>query len=534
MVSTWTPARTTACSTRSALISLTKWTMQTSNYDAEFGRSNSATVNVITKSGGNQYHGSGLEFVQNNAWNAETPGTKLTNPTATGYAAVPPFHLNDFGWDVGGPIPYIQPKGKLFFFAGQEWKRFRGSAAGLQSASEQVTFPTAAEVTGNFTDIYGAGTGLVLKTPAVVPAGCTIVANVMSAACLTTDGKAIAAVYAAAAKLSTSGALPTSTATNNVSFNLPNPANLREDIIRVDEHANDKQTIYFRYLHDFVNINNPYSTFGNTSAGLPSEVPVDPDSRHRPGYNYQIGWTDVISPNLISEFKFNADWHKQRTPVQGNAWEKTTYGFAFIPPLGNPAQFPTGLPTIQYAAVTNFPTAAPVQITGPAPNFLESPTADISPSENVTWVKNNHTLKFGVQYARNRKNQNSRTNYDGILNFSANAGTTTGSNSTGDPFADALMGNFNTLNQNSAVTLGLFRFNDVEAYVQDSWKVTHKLSLVLGVRYVLTGPLYDQTNAMTNFNPFGFNVGTEPTFASVGGTSNYKTEFSGSLQRSAR
>ncbi len=101
--------------------------------------------------------------------------TKLTNPTATGYAAVPPFHLNDFGWDVGGPIPYIQRKGKLFFFAGQEWKRFRGSAAGLESASASETFPTAAEVTGDFTDVYGGGTGLVLKTPAVVPAGCTII-----------------------------------------------------------------------------------------------------------------------------------------------------------------------------------------------------------------------------------------------------------------------------------------------------------------------------------------------------------------------
>ena len=97
--------------------------VQTSNYDAEFGRSDSATINVVTKSGGDQYHGGGFEFVQNNDWNAENAGTKLTNPTATGYAAVPPFHLNDFGWHLGGPIPYIQPKGKLFFFAGQEWKK---------------------------------------------------------------------------------------------------------------------------------------------------------------------------------------------------------------------------------------------------------------------------------------------------------------------------------------------------------------------------------------------------------------------------
>jgi hypothetical protein len=491
--------------------------VQTSNYDAEFGRSNSATINVVTKSGTSQYHGSAFEFVQNNAWNAETPATKLTNPTATGYAAVPPFHLNDFGWDLGGPVPGFQHRGKLFFFAGEEWKRFRGSAAGLQTASTSETFPTAAEVTGNFSDLLGSGpkgASLVLKTPAVVPPGCTITNNVLSPSCITTDGAAIAAVYAAAAKLSTQGALPTSTAANNLFFNLSNPANLREDVIRVDEVANEKHTVYFRYLHDYVNIINPYSTFGPAPPTL--EVPVDPDSRNRPGYNIQLGWTYVISPTVVNEFKVNADWHKQTTPLLGTAWERSTYGFAFVPPLGNPAQFPTGLPTIQFTAVSGFPTTALNQITGPAPNFLESPTADINPADNVSIVRHNHTIKFGAEFARNRKNQNARTNYDGILMFSNNAGATPGSNSTGDPFADALMGNFFSLGQNSAFALGLFRFNDLEGYIQDTWQVTHKLSLVLGFRYIRSTPLYDQTNAMTNFSPFGFNVANDATFTTVG------------------
>ena len=99
-----------------------------------------------------------------------------------------------------------------------------------------------------------------------------------------------------------------------------------------------------------------------------------------------------------------------------------------------------------------------------------------------------------------------------IINFSATAGATTGSNSTGDPFADALLGNFNTLGQSSAVTVGQFRFNDVEAYVQDTWKVTRKLSLVLGLRYIYTTPTYAQGNNMTNFDPFAFNPGLDPTF----------------------
>src|SRR5271170_605719 len=267
--------------------------VQTSNYDAEFGRSASSTINVITRSGGSQYHGGGFEFVQNNIFNAENPGTKLTSPTAVGYAAVPPFHYNDFGWELGGPVPYMQRKGKLFFFAGQEWKKFRGVYPGLTAASVQETFPTAAEAAGNFTDVYNGGAGLVLKAPAIIPASCGGVfftaPNVINPSCISGDGAAIAALYTSAAKLSVAGGLPTSTDANNTTFNLSNPLNLREDIIRVDEHLNEKHSFYFRYIHDNVDIYNPYSTFGAAGA-----LPVDPDLRNRPGYNDQFGWVYMI------------------------------------------------------------------------------------------------------------------------------------------------------------------------------------------------------------------------------------------------
>jgi len=506
--------------------------VQTSNYDAEFGRSASSTINVVTRSGGNQYHGGGFEFVQNNTFNAENKGTKLQNPTAKGYSAVPPFHYNDFGWDLGGPIPYIQPKGKLFFFAGQEWKKLRGLIPGGPAGSASETFPTALQATGNFTDVLPAGAGLpgiTLATPAVIPASCSggvlyTAPNVINPSCISGDGAAIAALYTSAAKQSVQGTLGIITSANspnNLTFNLATPFNIREDIIRVDEHPNEKQSIYFRYLHDYVDIYAPYSTFGAGGA-----VPVDPDTRHRPGYNYQIGWVYVIRPTLINEVKFNADWHKQRTPLQGTAWMKTPYGFKFIPPLGNPTTFPDGLPTMSFTAVTNIPTAAPAGVNGPAPNFLASPTTDINPADNVTWQKGNHSVKFGAEFARNRKTQNSRTNYDGTINFSPNAGatkqtgTTIGSNSTGDPFADALLGNFNTLGQSSAVTVGQFRFNDFESYIQDTWKVTRKLSLVLGVRFIYTTPTYAQGNNMTNFNPFAFDPALDPTFTGGPATSN--------------
>jgi len=502
-------------------------TVQSSNYDAEFGRSASATINVVTKSGGQKYHGSAFEFVQNNIFNAANAGTKLTFaptaaiPTLTGYNAVPPFHLNNFGWDVGGPIPMIH-KGKLFFFAGQQWTKLRGSASGLQASTSTQTFPTAAEATGNFTDV----SGLVLKTPAIIPASCGGVLytapNVINPACITGDGAAIGKIYSTTAALSTIGGLPTSATSNNITFNLANPANIREDIIRIDDHPSDRNLIYGRYLHDSVVITNPYSTFGATP-----EVPIDPDQRFRPGYNIQLGWTYVVSQAFVNEVKANADWHKQHTPQLGTAYLTTTYGFKVIPPLGAPSQFPNGLPTITFGGVAGFPTASPTSIQGPAPNFLESPTADINIADNVSMMKGNHNIKFGAYFARNRKTQNSRTNYDGNINFSNTAGATSGSNSTGDPFADALLGNFGSFSQNSNVTIGQFRFNDFEAYGQDTWKVTPRLSVTFGLRYIHTTPTYAQGNNMTNFNPYLFNPAMDAVFTSVGSGSTIKTTSPG-------
>jgi hypothetical protein len=480
--------------------------VQSSNFSAEYGRSASAQVNVVTRSGGNQFHGTAFEYVRNQIFDAANAGTKLTAlPGTASIVLRPPLRYNDWGWDFGGPIK----RGKLFFFGGQEWKRLRAP----QNPTAQ-TLPTQAETQGDFSDVLPGAPGLItgqngvtLKTPANAPPGCTITNNVMSPACITADGKALAAVYALTAKqLSTAGALPTSVQPGNTFFQPGGPTNWREDLIRVDYRASDKQNLYFRYIHDNVQVYNAFSTFNATVNGV-GQLPVDPDLRNRPGYNNQIGWVSVISPTLLNEAKFNADWHKQRIPPVGNLYLRSTYGFQFTPPLGFVGSFPAGLPTVSFTGTSNAPTSGPNGWQGPSPNFLLAPTADISPSDNVTLQARNHTLKFGFLYARNRKNQNSRpTSYDGSLAFSPNGNP----NSTGDAFADALMGNFQTFSQVSGDPIGFYRFNVYEAYAQDSWKVTHKLSIELGVRYVRTDPTYLQGNNMTNFDPGTYNQANAP------------------------
>src|SRR6266852_2184129 len=119
--------------------------VQTSNYSAEYGRNDGASVNVVTKSGGDKFHGSLFEYVRNEIFDAAFASAKLNAAPGTPSNLIKgPLRYNDFGWSFGGPIK----RGKLFFFAGQEWKVLRISAQ-----PQNMTLPTTAELAGNFSPI---------------------------------------------------------------------------------------------------------------------------------------------------------------------------------------------------------------------------------------------------------------------------------------------------------------------------------------------------------------------------------------------
>ena len=236
--------------------------------------------------------------------------------------------------------------------------------------------------------------------------------------------------------------------------------------------------------------------FGPFSPG--GALPTSPQLRIRPGYNFQFGDVWTVSSHFVNEAKFNVSWNKQRIPPTGNLWQQSTYGFTstnYVEPFPGVGPFPTGIPSGTYSG-TCPTTTCPAEFLGPY-EFLLAPTVDISPSDNVSWQVRNHTIKFGVLYARNRKDQNSRTDAtQGQLNFSS-----ANPNTTGDQFADSLLGNYNSLSQFSADPIGHFRFNDWGSYIQDGWRVTRRLSLELGLHFDYTVPIYTQANNIVNFDP---------------------------------
>src|SRR5438132_9681859 len=464
--------------------------IQTSNFSAEYGRNAGASVNIVTRGGGNSYHGSAFEFLRNDKLDARN----FFSPVRA------KLRFNNFGWNFNGPIK----KDKLFFFVGQEYKRIR-----QDSAPVKRSLPTRAERSGDFSARSGTlnvPTGYTAINPATgasVAAGQPIpgrnLANLRLSGApvvISADGKAFGSLYNAMEKLAV--AYADTTTSNNATFQQPNPLDWREDNARIDYRFNEKHSLYGRYFHDYYNLIDPYGTF------ITSPLPTIPTNRLRPGYSYQVSHSWLISPKLINEAKINATWNGQRIPPVGEFWKRETFGFVYRQPFSG-GRFDNGIPNTSFSGG-----AAYSGFSGPSVSLL-SPTTDIAVSENLTVIRGKHSLKMGALIIRNRKDQNGRSGYTGNLDFNTNS-----SRSTGNTFADALLSNFRTYNEADNDPIGFFRFNQYEAYATDSWKVTRNLSLELGARFYHYGPTYTQANNMANFDPSRYDPSQAVTILSNG------------------
>jgi hypothetical protein len=467
--------------------------IDTSNASAEYGRTSGPSFNIVTKSGTNAFHGGAFEILRNNYLDA------------TNYIARQKTQLifNDFGFYVGGPII----KDKLFFFVGEEWKRLR-----QQATASTFTVPTTAMLNGDFSAVcYNSKTNNAPSTfvngvctngtagQLYYPGTANPIPNNNIASLITPDGRAIANVYKtiSAAGLSfRDGGFPA----NNLTLAPSNPLDFHQDLVRFDYVINQRHSIYGRWIHDKNTLTDPFGTFSNSGI-----LNTTPTIRNRPGQSYLLSYTWAIRSNLINQAQANTSWAAQRIPPAGNNWKRETFGFQFAKIYPNAGTYPNGIPQVN---ITGF---AGMQ----GPNFaLLSPSTDIQLADNVTWIKGNHTFKFGAVVIRDRVDQNGRANYTGTANFQPASCTTNKAsnvNTTCFSLADAFLGNFNSYSEASADPMGHFRFTQPEAYVQDSWKATRKLSLEIGLRWQGILPWYTQGNNISNFDPAVYAASTPVT-----------------------
>src|SRR5262245_37194714 len=421
----------------------------TSNYDAEFGRNTGAVVNIVQKSGTNSYHGDGRIFYRPTFLSA---GRFLDN-----LAGLPirTFERKEFGGNFGGPItiPHVY-KGseRTFFFVDYEGRR--------QKTSDSSTInglPTLAERNGVFSHtIVDPVTGHPF-------ANNTIQASRFSP---------IALYYV--------NFMPIPDSSGRATVQATHPLNTDFLTARFDHQINKKQTLSFSFDYTQQTETAPFA-FGG------SQVPSFPEVDQDHTYNYIVRHTYSISNTLINSLLLSY----------------ARLNFPSVASLNHTTPAQIGF-TANFVANPAF--AGPPRITFNERGFnvgntIQGPQARISQNfqiqDSVSWVKGSHRFKFGFDGTHYMQPQIFLFVNQGIFTFSG----VNGGNTTGDDFADFLIGEGPIAAQFGANGARDYRQNAAGLFAQDTWKLSDSLTLSLGLRWEYNGPLTDKFNRVAYYRP---------------------------------
>lgn len=419
----------------------------TNLYSAEYGRSSSGVVSVTLKSGSNEIHGVGYEFLRNQDLDAK-------NFFATEKS---PFKRNQFGAAAGGPIV----KNKLFIFGDFEIGRIR------ESATEVDTVPTLAERNGIFpTPIYNPTTYSAATKTRLPFAGNQIPASMSDPV---------------AAKILSFYPLPTkSTATNNYVYASPENQDPRHWDVRGDEILSEKQNLFFRYSSQTQEYGTVAAFPAISGLGFPGAAGASEIDSHGFGAGYNI----VFSPTLVGSLRAGWNYLLMDQFYGSNSNLSSQVG---IPGVNET------VPGLANLTLTGF-TALGVSNT---PNY--SGSQDRQLSGDLTWNHGTHSIKFGVQQYWLQTNFLSSQQIGGIFNFTGqftqNPSTSTG----GSALADFLLGDVASASLSNWAYLD-FRTPFTDFFVQDDWKVSRHLTINIGLRYDLDKPPVAKNNKIANYD----------------------------------
>ena len=477
------------------LEAISEFKVLTSNYGAQYGKNGSGTVEVETKSGTSQFHGSAFEYNRNQVFNAnnwENNGQHIARPD---------YKKNDFGYTIGGPVyipkVYNNDKKKTFFFWSQEWRREIVPGTTISQA-----VPSDAERSGNFNDVCPAYTGATFDPTVYTDCpyqpgspGTPFPNNTLPGSFSTTSQALLSLIPKANNFSGTVGTYQAGQAAGSplpaFAANPSYPTNWREELVRIDHNLTDTERLTFRYIHDtWATINQGplwgvyNNTFDNTNTNFTG-----------PTTSFVARLTSNISPKLLNEFvaSYTAD-HIFLTEL-GNVGLPSG-GINLVPLF--PAQF-TQANKIPAFAIGNTPgtaygTAGFNVDTGYFPWKNANPTYTYR--DIMTAILGNHTLFFGAYVAFAQKNQQSTADIQGQLTFATN-----NPNSTNNPFADMLLGQVGGYAQTSAQPYFYDRYKIFEPFFQDDWRITRKLTLNLGLRWSFYGRYQEKQQKEYNFNP---------------------------------
>lgn len=450
--------------------------VQTNAMSAEFGRTGGGIISVISKSGTNEFHGSLFNYLRNDKLNANE---FFANRAGRGR---PTVKVNTFGGTLGGPIR----KDKLFFFFNYEGFRER------RASQTTITSPTAKQRAGDFSETRAPdGNLIVIYDPYTTrrdPAKPGAYIRDPFAGNRIPDNR-ITRIAREALKYYPMPNLPGLPVTGAQNLFLQSSVPTDKDTwsIRLDHNLTSSRRIAGRYTRDeldwgFANY------FGNIA---------DTDGRHIliPRHSAFVQYTDAIAPTLLLDAKIGVNRENEHSVAPGAGFDITSLGF--------PASFKNtiqqgregvGFPIFSVSDASSFG----------RPDSTGNPSATGSASVAVTKIAGRQTIKAGFEQRVYRRSDWG-TSY-GSGSFSFTRGFTQGP----DPLKASAAAGYGVasflLGTPSSGTAGYTTDTTVSQrysalFIQDDWKVTHNLTLNLGLRWEYEGPVKDRYNVFPNFDP---------------------------------
>jgi hypothetical protein len=453
----------------------------TSNYSAEYGLSSAGTISMAIKSGTNKFHATAFYFGRNDALDARNFFNPAPNPVAE-------LRLDDFGFNVGGPVA-IHESGnhKTFFFYNMEWRRYIAGGLFNVTVPEGSEYPTAngAVITSPISDPTTAQVPAATQfancpggvAPAGVSPGNAFPGNTIPACMINSN----------AAALLNAGIFPLPTSGDTFIGGNKQPTTGKEEIARIDHQFSDRFSIFGHWISD-----QAIQTFG-TTMWSGDNVPTIGNTYNNPSYSAVVHATYSIRPNLLNEIAFNYDGNRIHILPQGVYAQPS--GFTVPPVFSNAVNVDNRIPDINLSGTTN---------THYTVNWLpwNNTANDYQIRDDLSWVRGAHQFKFGGGWAFYKKSQDYFAETQGGFTFNGSF--------SGNDFADFLLGYAQGYNQNAYKGTGYWNAISPDAYIQDNWRATHRLTLNLGLRWDGIPHTYEANENQANFYPNLYNPANAP------------------------
>jgi hypothetical protein len=458
-----------------------------SNYSPDYGIGSGGTILMVIKSGTHDFHGGMYYFNRNEDYDANNYFTNLAGQSR------PEFRLNEPGGNIGGPlfIPHIynNSRKRTFFFVNEEWRRLiQGSAPSTQNTILASNFPTAGAPlaytvpSGGAVPVVPATSDpaklLIYHADGLTP-GQPFPGNIIPVNLI--DPNAVLELNA--------GTFPKPNfGTSQFVSSIPQPTNVREDVVRIDHAINSKLQLMGHLLHEPVTLNVFPPLWSD------SNYPTVGTAMANPAWSSVIKLTQTISPNLLNETAYLYSGNKiTLTPITGP-------GGTFVQPSGWTATSFFPIANNQGSRLPEIDLVGKPLQTNWSPNYYpwKNGYEGFEWRDDLSWTRGLHQFKFGFSWLHDYKNQQLQYNTQGTAIFNSSA-------FSGDSYVNFLLGDASTFEQLNFLANKHWVNNNYGFYFNDNWHVQPRLTLNLGLRYDGLPHAFERYNQFANFVPADYN-----------------------------